>query len=101
MSRVELERLVSTAEQDPNLRTALGHCRSAHELLRSAHALGFGVTRHDLLLARAEHKQELDQLEQQHLQQQDKPPRHRHSGRQGAPGVRSQGRERQHRRHQA
>ena len=91
MSRVELERLVSAAEQDPNLRSALRHCRSASELLRSAHALGFGVTRHDLVLARAEHQQEREQLEQhQRSQQQD-----------GQPRPRRTGREREHRRRQA
>ena len=58
MSRPELERLVSTAEQDQALQASLRRCRSTAELLRSAHALGFGITRSDLLLARAEHQQE-------------------------------------------
>ena len=58
MSRPELERLVSTAEQDQVLQASLRRCRSTAELLRAAHALGFGITRSDLLLARAEHQQE-------------------------------------------
>jgi len=53
MSWSELERLVETAERDPSIARALGHCRSAAELVLAARRLGFGVSAADLGEARA------------------------------------------------
>jgi hypothetical protein len=53
MSWSELERLVETAERDPALARALGHCRSAAELVLAARRLGYGVSSADLADARA------------------------------------------------
>jgi hypothetical protein len=53
MSWSELERLVETAEGDPAMARALGHCRSAAELVLAARRLGFGITGADLRDARS------------------------------------------------
>ena len=53
MSWSELERLVETAESDPAMARALGHCRSAAELVLAARRLGFGVSGADLRDARS------------------------------------------------
>ncbi|MCP9827694.1 MULTISPECIES: Nif11-like leader peptide family natural product precursor [unclassified Synechococcus] len=58
MSWSELERLVAEAEQDPALRSPLRHCRSLKEFLLVARKLGYAVTRHDLRLAREEHRRQ-------------------------------------------
>jgi hypothetical protein len=53
MSWSELERLVQTAESDPAMARALGHCRSGAELVLAARRLGFGVSGADLRDARS------------------------------------------------
>ena len=40
------------------LRSPLRHCRSLKEFLLVARKLGYGVTRHDLRLARQQHRQQ-------------------------------------------
>lgn len=58
MSWSELERLVTTAEVDGNLRRALRRCRSQEELVLACRRLGYRITRHDLAAALEAHRRE-------------------------------------------
>ena len=58
MSWTELERLVTTAEADHDLRRALKRCRSQAELVLAARRLGYRITSHDLSAALEDHRRE-------------------------------------------
>ena len=58
MSWTELERLVTTAEADHDLRRALKRCRSQAELVLAARRLGYRITSHDLTAALEDHQRD-------------------------------------------
>ncbi|MFN6337590.1 MAG: Nif11-like leader peptide family natural product precursor [Cyanobacteriota bacterium] len=61
MSWVELERLVTDAEADAELRRILRSCPSQADLLLAARRRGYHITRVDLLRAWQRHQQRSSQ----------------------------------------
>jgi predicted ribosomally synthesized peptide with nif11-like leader len=59
MSWTELERLVTEAETDENLRTILRSCESQTQLLLVARRQGYHITRVDLQKAWQDHRDSL------------------------------------------